>query len=91
MIRRSLSYSLCLALVVISVSYILHRSAGRFLLWPGQLVEDIFNLVLLALPTGDAFYSLPSGSFLILNTLFYTFMFFGLMVLWGWLKRTRNT
>ena len=72
MIWRRLTYSICLSILLTSISYMFYAHGGEFILWPGLLVQVILNVILLAIPTGDDFYSLPSASYLVFSFIFYT-------------------
>ena len=88
MIRRRLSYSICIGIVVTSISYILYDHGGEFVLWPGLLAQVMFNGILLAIPSGDDFYQLPSGSYLFLSIIFYTLVIFTTIFV---ISRVRDT
>lgn len=87
MIRKT-CYSICLAIVVTSISYILYGHGGEYVLWPGLFAHVMLNGILLAIPTGDDFYGLPSGSYFVLSVIFYTSAIFALMFL---ISRVRDT
>ena len=71
MIWKQLSFSICVATVVASVSYVLLNQGGEFVLWPGFFVQVMFNGLLLAIPSGDDFYKLPSGAYLIFSIILH--------------------
>jgi hypothetical protein len=87
-IWRRLSYSICLAIAITSVSYILYDRGGEFVLWPGLFGEGMCNGILLAIPSGDVFYRLPSVSYLVFNIMFYALIIFAVIFLIG---RVRDT
>jgi hypothetical protein len=79
---RRLSYSICLATVITAASYVLHDRGGEFVLWPGLVSQVMFNGILLAIPSGDHYYSLPSGSYLVFNVAFYASIIFAAVSCW---------
>ena len=80
---RRLSYSICLAVVITAISYTWSDRGGEFVLWPGFVSQGMFNWLLLAIPTSDDFYSLPSKSYLVLNITIYSLLVFAATLLLG--------
>ncbi len=85
--RRRLICSVLAAAVITAISYASLQWGGEYLLWPGLFLQVMFNgLLLLAIPTGDDYYTLPSGAYLAFNVIFYgvvVFMTLFLMSLIG--------
>ena len=65
------------------MSYGSYDRGGELVLWPGLLTQVVFNGVLLAIPSGDDYYSLPSRVYLVFNVTFYASIIFGLLLLVG--------
>lgn len=84
--RRLINYSLCIGIVVTAISFALYRQGGELVLWPGLLCQVLLNGILLFIPTGDDFYTLPSFSYLIFNTLFYALVVFATIFSITWMK-----
>lgn len=63
--------------LIVLLSKLFYSIGGKSFLFPGKVIE-IFStgFILLAFPTGDDYYSLPNGSEIVLNLLFYTLMLF---------------
>jgi hypothetical protein len=78
---RRLSYSICIATVITAASYVLYDHGGEFVLWPGLVSQVMFNGILLAIPSGDDYYSLPSGSYLVFNVTLYASIIFAALFL----------
>ena len=74
-------FAISVAIVITAVSHVLHNSGGEFVLWPGIAAEVMFNGILLAIPSGDDYYSLPSQAYLLLNVTFYTLIIFAAIFL----------
>lgn len=73
MTRRGRPFCSTLAAMVITASsYLAFRQIGEYLLWPGVFAQVMINgFLLLAIPTGDEYYTLPSESYLAFNVIFY--------------------
>ena len=83
------SYSITLAIVITAVSFTFYSSGGEFLLLPGLMIELLTNGVLLLLvPTGDDYLTLPPGSFLVFNVIFYAAM---LLVIFAFTRKVRRS
>jgi hypothetical protein len=79
---RALSYSICFAVVITALSFTWSERGGEFILWPGLVSQGMFNWLLLMIPTGDDFYSLPSKSYLVFNiTIYSAVVFAGLLLM----------
>lgn len=78
---RRLGYSIFLAIVITSVSHIFYDSGGELVLWPGLVTQVMFNGILLAIPSGDNYYSLPSQGYLLFNVTFYALIIFAAIFL----------
>jgi hypothetical protein len=76
-----LTYSVCIAILITAISYVQYGRGGEFVLRPGIVSQVMFNGLLLAVPSGDVFYSLPSGAYLIFNVTFYASIVFGALLL----------
>ena len=59
----------------------LYDSGGELVLWPGVITEVMFNGILLAIPSGDDFYTLPSQAYLLFNVIFYALIIFAFLLL----------
>lgn len=73
--------SLTVATVVTLTASSFDVHDARLLLQPGIVAEVMLDWVLLLIPTGDAFLSLPQGSHLLLNVNIYSSVIFGLYAL----------
>jgi hypothetical protein len=83
-VATRLSYSIFLAVVISAISYVLYDRGGELVLWPGLLTQVVLNgVLLLAIPSGDDYYSLPSRAYLVFNVTFYASIIFGLLLLIG--------
>ena len=74
-------FAISVAIVITAVSHILHDSGGEFVLWPALAAEVMFNGILLAIPSGDDYYSLPSRAYMVFNLSFYTLIIFATIFL----------
>lgn len=73
---KYVSYSASTGVAVTALSYMLYKEGGELVLWPGIFMELLGNGVMLFLIKSDHFYSLPSGTYLVLNTAFYALVIF---------------
>lgn len=91
MSRRWINYSILAAIVITAISYAMFRQGGEYLLWPGLFVQVMFNgLLLLAIPTGDDYYTLPSEAYLAFSVVFYSFIVFIALFLFSRIRSKRN-
>jgi hypothetical protein len=88
---KRVSFSVCLAIVITALSYALNDRGGEFVLGPGLVSQGMFNLLLLAIPTDDDFYSLPSKSYLVFNVTIYALIIFLAVVLLPWVRHNWKT
>jgi hypothetical protein len=80
-LRRRLNYSICIAIVITAVGYVLEDRGGHFVLWPGTSGQVMVQGILLFIPSGDDFYSLPSQSYLLFNVALYSSIILGALLL----------
>lgn len=78
---RLVNYSLCIAIVIIGISYGLRGYGGTTFVQPGVFSEVMLNGVLLLIPTGETFLKLPTWSHVILNLIIYSVVIFVLLFL----------
>jgi hypothetical protein len=83
MILRRLSYSICLGIVLTLISYLQPDRGGDLVLWPGLFVQVMVNTILLAIPTGDVFLSVPAESYVVFSFIIYTLAIFGVILVIG--------
>jgi hypothetical protein len=84
-----LIYSIGIAIFVIALSYAFYDRWGEFVLWPGVISHVMVNGLLLAIPTGDYFLTLPSITYLVLNVTFYASIVFSFLFLMAHIKNKR--
>ena len=78
--KTLISYSVCIAVMITALAHAFYHQGGEILAYPGLLMEALLTgFILLAVPTGDDYYSL-SGSYLVFNTAFYALVIF--VMLW---------
>lgn len=90
---RYVSYSVSVGIAVTALSCLLYKEGGALFLWPGMFMELTINVLMLFIIHSEDWYSLPSGSYLFLNTAFYSFVVFivlSVMRLLGFLQRPPN-
>jgi hypothetical protein len=73
---KYVSYSVSVGIVFTALAFLLYKEGGALVLWPGMLVEVMINGLMLLIIYSDDWYSLPSGSYLFFNTVFYSFIVF---------------
>ena len=74
---RLWSYSISLATITTAASFFFYSSGGEFVVLPGMMMELITNgFLLLFVRTGDDFFTVPSGAFLVFNVIFYACTFY---------------
>lgn len=78
---KYLSYSVSLGVAITALSSTLYNHGGEFFLWPGMFMELLVTGLMLFIIQSDDYYSLPSGAYLVLNTLIYSLVIF--MILFG--------
>jgi len=77
----SLVISLVIAILITAISYSLNTPSGRIFVQPGIYVQAVLQGVLLLIPSGDFYISLPRGSYLVFNVVIYSVVIFGFFVL----------
>lgn len=80
-LNYSLVMSLVIAILITAISNALNTPSGRILVQPGLHVQVILQGVLLLIPSGDLYISLPRGSYLLFNVVIYLVVIFGSFVL----------
>ncbi|MCM3869724.1 MAG: hypothetical protein ND895_03350 [Pyrinomonadaceae bacterium] len=73
--------SICASSLITAVGYLTEDQRMELLTLPGLIINMTFNWVMLAIPTGDEFYSLPAASHVVFNLAFYTTMIFAALIL----------
>lgn len=73
---KCLSYSVSIGVAITALSYLLYKEGGELFLWPGMFIELVINGLMLFIIQSDDYYSLPSGAYLVLNTVFYSAVIF---------------
>ncbi len=77
---KYVSYSVSIGIAVTAISFLLYTAGGALFLSPGMLVELMINGLMLLIIHSEDWYSLPSGTYLFLNTAFYSFVVFIILV-----------
>ena len=91
MFGRRLTNSILTAIVITAISYAMFHEGGEYFLWPGLFVQVMLNgLLLLAIPTGDDYYTLPSGAYLAFSVIFYSFIVFIALFLFSRISGNRK-
>jgi hypothetical protein len=78
---RRLTYAICTASVITAIGYVTEDQRVELLTSPGMFINVVFNGVMLMIPTGEEFYTLPTGAHLVLNLAFYTSIIFAASVM----------
>ena len=73
---KNVSYSVAIGIVVTALSFLLYEEGGALFLWPGFFMNAMINGLMLLIIHSDDWYSLPAGAYLVLNTAFYSFVAF---------------
>lgn len=69
---KRVAYSICVAIVITVIAYVMSDHGIESLILPGVVINLVFNWVMLLIPTGEEYYTLPSGAHVVLNVAFYT-------------------
>lgn len=77
---KYVSYSVPIGIAVTALSFLLYKQGGALFLWPGMFVALVINGLMPLIIHSDDWYSLPSGAYLVLNTAFYSFVVFVILL-----------
>ncbi len=87
---KFVSYSVSTGVVVTALSHLLYKQGGELVLWPGIFIELMVNILLLFVSESDNFYSLPSRTDSLINSVFYSAVIFVILsatTRLGWLRQ----
>lgn len=73
---RPVSRPVCTAIIITSLSYFADNRLGEYLLLPGAVIEITLTWLILLIPTGDEYFSFPSGTYFFFNVAFYAAVMF---------------
>ena len=78
---RYLSYSVAVGVSITALSRIMFKQGGEFVLWPGIFIQVLANGLTVIVMPKDSDFLLPSSTYLVLNTAFYSLIVFILLLL----------
>jgi hypothetical protein len=74
-----LSSCLVLSVLITALSSLFYHAGGEVVLRPGELAQVMLTGFILLVPTGDYYFGFPSGTDLVLNSIIYAGVSFGLV------------
>ena len=91
-LRRLAVLSTVFAALIVAATIWDYYEGNRLLVLPGMFLQLMLDGLLLAIPTGDDYYSLPAHAFLFLSAAFYVSIVFilFLMISLTFIKSTRR-
>ena len=69
------------SVLITAISSLTYDAGGEVLLFPGVFVKVMLTGFILMIPTGDYYFSFPAGTELVLNSIIYTGISFGLVAM----------
>ena len=75
-LRRFGVASIVVSAIVVAISFWDYYEGSGILFLPGMYIQIMLNGILLGIPTGDHYYSLPAEAFFFFSTTFYLSLVF---------------